>query len=100
MIEKVLGKRLNKPLTEPIRKNIDKWLKDLGRDSEYDIHYHWNKKKDKLFVKTDQLSWGVIFLKTKLEIYVEYPFYLKFMLNSHKKNMLKMLKKDITRLMK
>ncbi len=100
MREKVLEKRLNNPLTEPIRKNIGKWLKDLKRDSEYDIHYRWNKKKDKLSVKTDQLSWDVIFLKNKLEIYAEYPFYLKFMLDSHKKEMVKMLKKDITRLMK
>ena len=104
MREKLLEKKLKKPLTPSIRKNIEKRLNQLKKDMSSSalgqVTYHWSKDKKSLFVKTGNLDWTMEVSKDKkIIVWVEVPFLLLPFVTAYKNSTLDILEKEIGQLM-
>lgn len=102
MKEKLLEKRLKRPLTSAIRKNIKKRLVQLRKDFTKmgEVSYSWSKEKDVLFVKTVNLKWVLAFRDKRMTIWVDVPFLAIPFVQPYKKMALDIIKEEIDKLIK
>ena len=102
MREKLLEKRMKQPLTEGVRKNIEKRLKQLRKDmaDTGEVSYCWNEEKDILFATTVNLKWLVAFQNKKVVVWVDVPFLAIPFVQPYKEHAINVIKEEIKVLIK
>lgn len=103
MKEKLLEKHIKKPLTDTIRKNIEKRLNQLRKDLSKlgQVVHYWNEDKNRLFVRTVNIDWLVEFTKDKrVIIWADVPFLLIPFVKPYKDRAVEILKEEIKELIK
>ncbi len=96
ILDKALNKQINKTIQEHIAKRIEKLKKEF--QDKWGISHKWNKKGDKLKVKTADVSWEAIFSKKKVKVFVDAPFYLIPFLEPFRKQAIEVLEEEISKL--
>lgn len=99
---------MEKPINKPfalIRKEIDKKLKESKKQfsnqvGEYRINYQWNGNGTELLVSSEafQLKGRLVFLKGKLVVYAEIPFFLRPFAMMFKDQWMKILEEEISKI--
>jgi len=100
MRQKILDKALNKQINKTIQERIDKKILKLKKEfqDKWGISHKWNKKGNKLNIKTADLSWEAIFSKNKVEVFMNAPFYLMPFLEPFRKQAIEVLEEEISKL--
>ena len=100
MRQKILDKALNKQINKTIQERIDKKILKLKKElqDKWGISHKWNKKGDKLNIKTADVSWEAIFSKNKVEVFMNAPFYLTPFLEPFRKQAIEVLEEEISKL--
>lgn len=105
MQEKILEKPVNKSF-KVIYKNINKKLRTLSDDysdqwvNKFGIVYRWNKKKNKLLIKSTKYPvWGyMLIFNKKVEVWLDMPFHLQLLTAPFREKIIEILDREIEKL--
>lgn len=93
--EKILEQKLKRGLNDLVINRINKRLNLLKKESPWSVNYRWNKKAEKLFVKTYVLGWDISFQDRCVTVFAEGPIFLKPILSPAKKKLIEILREEI-----
>ncbi len=100
MRRKILEKNIKKSINKSVQGRISKKLDKLKKDTpDWNINYKWNRKGNRLEVGGGKLCGEVIFLKRKVEVFVELPFYLLPVLEPFRKKTIEIFEEEISELL-
>ncbi len=96
MRQKILEEAIKKPINKSVQRGINKKLSKLKKDApDWNINYIWNKKGNRLEIKGGKLRGKVIFLKRRVRVFVELPFYLLPILEPFRRKTIEILEEEI-----